>query len=142
MRASSVVNADAAQAFLERRRPSIAIVDDDVEVRAALRHVLMQLGCAVIEAGDGASALELLAAAADARRMPDVLILDVKLPELSGLSVLQSLQTFPAPPRVLTITGFRDDSIVGTARRFGAVRVLHKPLDLGALFIALADAVG
>lgn len=78
----------------------ILIVDDEPVVRALLRAALAPAGSRVVEAVDGSEALDVAW-----RERPDVVLLDVGLPKLSGLDVCRALKTNPAAPRVLLITG-------------------------------------
>jgi DNA-binding NarL/FixJ family response regulator len=93
----------AVVSMLDDRRMSIAvlIVDDNARFRVRARRRLEADGCAVVgEAADGASALE-----AARRLRPDVVLLDVGLPDMSGLSVAEELAREPdAPAVVLTST--------------------------------------
>ena len=79
---------------------SILIVDDEPVVRALLRAALEPTGSRLVEAADGSEALEVAW-----REHPDVVLLDVGLPKLSGIDVCRALKTNPSPPRVLLITG-------------------------------------
>ncbi len=69
-------------------RKHILIVDDDEAIRASLKHVLESAGYATCLAGDGEKALAVLVCAD-----PDLLILDLDLPRLSGWDILESLAT-------------------------------------------------
>ena len=93
----------AADSMLDDRRVAIAvlIVDDNARFRMRARRRLEADGYAVIaEASDGLSALE-----AVRRHRPDVVLLDIGLPDMSGLSVAEQLAREPdAPAVVLTST--------------------------------------
>jgi CheY-like chemotaxis protein len=131
----------AAQDKAARARARILLADDDELFRATLREELVEQGYEVIETSNGAEALEELARAADARgAVPDVLVLDVCMPGLSGLGVLDIMRRFPQQPPTLLITGFADKSIDVFASRFGAYRVLRKPVDLDEVLAAVVDA--
>lgn len=120
---------------------TVFVADDDATVRQALRLVLEDEGYEVLEASDGADALTLLAGAADGdRTLPDVVVLDVTMPGFSGLGILRALQRFPKAPPTLVITGFGDSSVEALARRLGALRVFHKPLDLDEVRTAVLEA--
>ncbi len=94
------------------------IVEDSTAMRAELRHILKGLGLAVIEAWDGAMALEILKNSAT---QIDIIYLDIELPLFSGMQVLGALRDqIPNPPPVIAIT----------AHVFAANR--HKILDAGA----------
>jgi len=82
----------------------ILIVDDDPQIRDILRIALAQAGFAVAEAADGAAAL-----AGAARLPPELIILDVGLPEMDGFEVCRALRRSSAVP-ILFLTA-RDDEI-------------------------------
>jgi len=112
-------------------RATILVADDDTSFRHALRSALGLEGYEVVEASDGEMALDLLAAAATGKREPlDVVVLDVLMPFCSGLGVLEVMRKFRHPPPALLVTSFKDPSIDILARRLGAFRVLHKPVEL------------
>jgi CheY-like chemotaxis protein len=129
----------------EERKPIVLVADDDADMRHALSLLLSRGGYQVLETGDGAQALELLAAAADGDGpRPDVLILDFCMPELSGIGVLKVLRRFGRVPPTILITGFPGSSVEAFARSAGALTVLRKPVDgddvLAAVHAALAKA--
>lgn len=120
---------------------TVFVADDDDAVRAGLRIILKEDGYDVIEASTGSEALLFLAAAADGEQpIPDVLVLDVNMPGISGLGILRAMRRFASPPPTIVITGFRDPSIDTMARRFGALQVIHKPLDVEVLRTAVISA--
>jgi DNA-binding NarL/FixJ family response regulator len=99
------------------------LVDDDALVRAGLR---MLLGgaptievVAEVEDGDG------VLAAVD-RHRPDVVLMDVRMPRLDGVSAAALLARQPAPPQVLMLTTFDADDLVLRALRAGAAGFLLK----------------
>jgi DNA-binding response OmpR family regulator len=100
---------------------TILIVDDEPVVRALLRAALEPAGSRVIEAVDGEGALE-----AAWRERPDVIVLDVGLPGLSGVDVCRAVKTHPVPPRVMLITGNRYGPGI---EECGADGIVEKPFD-------------
>lgn len=101
----------------------VMLVDDDALVRSGLR---MLLGGAetievVAEADDGDGVL----AAVD-RHRPDVVLMDVRMPRLDGVSATALLAAQPAPPAVLMLTTFDADELVLRALQAGAVGFLLK----------------
>ena len=113
---------------------SVLIVDDHPVVRQGLRVLLeVQDGFAVAgEAADGAAALALAA-----ERQPDVLLLDLKLPGMDGLTVLNELKARNNPARVLILTSVTDHASAAAAMRAGAAGVLYKDVDPDALVRAI-----
>ena len=110
----------------------VLIVDDHPVVRQGLRVLLeVQDGIEVTgEAGDGPTAL-----ARAAVHQPDVILLDLKLPGLDGLAVLEQLKHTTA--RVLVLTSVTDPVAAGRAMREGAAGVLYKDVDPDALVRAI-----
>lgn len=98
---------------------SILVVDDEPVVRALLRAALEPTGSRLVEAADGCEAIEVAW-----REQPDLVLLDVGLPKLSGLDVCRALKTNPAAPRVLLITG---DSAADGIDDCGADGIVAKP---------------
>jgi DNA-binding response OmpR family regulator len=103
----------------------ILIVDDETNIRLMLRTTLRSEGYAVEEAVDGRDAL-----AAIDRRTPDVMILDLSMPVLDGMGVLQSLKSVRPnkKPRVIVLTAYGSISTAVKATRLGAVDFLEKPV--------------
>jgi len=100
----------------------IIIADDESLIRLDLREMLTHLGYDVIgEAGDGRSAMEL------ARRLrPDLLIMDIKMPDLDGISAAEELTRERIAPVVL-VTAYSDQGLVERAREAGVVGYVVKP---------------
>lgn len=100
----------------------IVIADDESLIRLDLREMLTHLGYEVIgEAGDGRTAVEL------ARRLrPDLLIMDIRMPELDGISAAEELTREKIAPVVL-VTAYSDQELVERAREAGVVGYVVKP---------------
>lgn len=113
---------------------TVLIADDHPVVRQGLR-VLLSLEDdieVVGETGDGAEAAELAAAL-----VPDVILLDLKLPVLDGLGVLADLRDRGIPSRTLVLTSVADQASVTVAMRAGAAGFLYKDVDPEALVRAV-----
>ncbi|NGO14498.1 response regulator transcription factor [Streptomyces sp. HC44] len=107
----------------EREPVRVVVVDDEQLVRMALRLVIDGEPdlTVVAEAADGETAI----AVVDEQR-PDVVLMDVRMPGLDGLSATRELLTRPAPPRVLMLTTFDSDDLVLGALRAGALGFVLK----------------
>ncbi len=100
----------------------ILIADDEPIIRLDLKNMLQDLGYDVVaEAGDGAKALEL------ARSLrPDVVILDIKMPEMDGIDAARAITEEKIAP-VLLLTAYSQLDLVTRARDAGVYSYLVKP---------------
>jgi DNA-binding NarL/FixJ family response regulator len=101
----------------------VVLADDQPLVRAGLRMILAgEPDIAVVgEAADGAQAV-----AVCAEQRPDVILMDVRMPEVDGIEATRRLAALEAPPRVLVLTTFDLDDVVYEALRAGASGFLLK----------------
>ncbi|GHF17483.1 MULTISPECIES: response regulator [Streptomyces] len=103
----------------------VAVVDDEQLVRSGLR---MILGTApdieVIADCGGGEAVGVITASA-----PDVVLLDIRMPDVDGLTVLRALRAAPQPPAVAMLTTFDADEYLAAALRHGAAGFLLKDTD-------------
>jgi DNA-binding NarL/FixJ family response regulator len=110
----------------------VLIVDDERMVCAHLRTILTAAELDVVgEAYDGAEAVE-----AAIRLRPDVMLMDLRMPGVDGLTAIERIVTLPASPRIIVLTTFDLDEYVQHALRAGAVGFLVKstsPEDLADL---------
>jgi DNA-binding NarL/FixJ family response regulator len=111
---------------------SVLIVDDHPVVRQGLRALLeVQDDIVVVgEAGDGRAAVSLATSLS-----PDIVLLDLKLPGMDGVAVLQPLSA--AGLRVLVLTSATDPAAASQAVRAGAAGVVYKDIDPDALVRAI-----
>jgi len=112
------------EAARERVRQKILVVEDEADIRELLRYNLAQEGFAVEEAGDGAEALDRIG-----RRAPDLMVLDLMLPQMSGLELCRRMRSNPEtaklPILVVTAKGAEVDRILGL--EMGADDYVVKP---------------
>jgi two-component system KDP operon response regulator KdpE len=102
-------------------KPTILIIDDEVQIRRLLRITLETAGMDVLEADTGRTGLGEVA-----RRQPDAVLLDLGLPDLSGLEVLKQLREWSkVPVLVLTVLAAEGDKVA--ALDAGADDYLTKP---------------
>lgn len=119
-------------------RCKILIIDDDRVVLATLSHVLRMAGYEVTKSSLAEEGL----ARAIAER-PDLVLLDVRMPDLSGLEVARRLREEAGIPYMF-LSAFSDEAAIGCAQQQGALGYLLKPMDIGqivpAIEVALARA--
>ena len=116
------------------------LVDDNEDVRLLLRFALERAGYAVTEAGGGGEALVTLAAGA----IPDVVVLDLQMPDMDGWETLRRIRSQPAtaavPVLICTVKSMPDDRNRG--HQLGCDGYLTKPFDprtvAGAVTAAIA----
>jgi FixJ family two-component response regulator len=116
--------------------PVVVVVDDDISVRESLELLIQNEGWqpALFE-----SAQEFLAQLPTV--VPSCLILDVNLPDLSGLDIQQRISDEKSSTPIIFITGYGDIPTSVKAMKAGAAEFLTKPLDDGILIEAVREAV-
>ncbi|MEZ4440071.1 MAG: response regulator [Polyangiaceae bacterium] len=114
---------------------TILLVEDLVALRQVARVVLEEEGFAVIEAADGARALELL------DEVPvDLVLCDLIMPKLGGVELYQRLRDRAAPPPFLFVTGFASDETLDALAN-DDIEILRKPYTVDALLSAVRAAI-
>src|SRR5882762_5447975 len=119
---------------------TILIVDDEPDIRLLTKLNLERDGHRIVTAGNGAEALDAVQEAP-----PDLILLDVMMPEVDGWAVLDQLKAHLGKPIsdipviLLTALGTPLDRVKGGIE--GAVRYLTKPIDLDELREAVIDAL-
>jgi len=104
----------------------VLVADDEPEIRNLLCRFLGRLGCEVDTVANGEEALEALR-----RARPDVLLLDLRMPRLDGLGVLEQIreENLDVGP-IWAISGYASDHEAERAMHLGATDFINKPLDL------------
>jgi response regulator NasT len=104
------------------RRARIIIADDESLIRMDLREMLGHLGYEVVaEASDGRTAVDLAK-----RLLPDLIIMDIKMPDMDGISAASELARDHIAPVVL-LTAYSENSLIGRAKDAGVCGYLVKP---------------
>ncbi|MDX2061495.1 MAG: response regulator [Bacteroidia bacterium] len=112
----------------------VLVVEDYQEYRVVIQHVLTPKGFEVFEAKDGEAGLR-----AAKEHKPDVIILDLGLPKMSGVEVLQELMKDPelAKIHVIVATANDDEESIRTVTRLGVTNYLTKPYTPGEIMEAV-----
>lgn len=118
--------------------PQVLVVEDDPSVRGLLDTLLSSEGYRVVTASDGIGGLHEAVA-----RRPAVILLDLMMPDLGGLRVLEELQLNPAIAEVpvLVLTG-RVEAIPALEDQLGRDRVFSKPFGVADLLSRIAELTG
>ena len=114
---------------------TVLVVDDELLIRKSLSRVLREKGYAVEGASTGAEGLEKV----DSVR-PQVMILDMRLPDTDGLSVLRKVRQMDALVQVIVITAYGDVQSAVEAMKLGACDFLRKPYEKEDIEMAVEAA--
>ena len=114
----------------------VLVVDDEPNVTAIVEEYFTSLGYAVDVANDGGAALIQAAAV-----RPDVVLLDISMPEISGEEVLDRLHAIDPTVPIVMLTGNADEELARRFLRRGALDYVSKPFQLDTLERIVAAAV-
>lgn len=109
-------------------KPSILIVDDDEVMVETLRNVLRKKGYELFCAASGNEALELLR-----KELVDLVLLDMRLPDVDGLEVLSKIKELDTEILVIMMTAYSDVESAVSAMKAGAYHYINKPFELEEL---------
>jgi len=115
----------------------ILVIDDDKSIRESLELYLEEEGYDVHTASNGTEGLNQFVAIT-----PDVVILDIRLPDIDGFTVLEDLREEDEKVKVIMITAHHDMETTIKAMKGGAFDYIHKPIDVDELDIAIGKALG
>lgn len=106
----------------------ILVVDDETEIVDQVKEYFEGEGFSVMTAETGDAGIKLIT-----KEAPDILILDMKLPDMSGLLVLKYVKAQSPNTKVIVITGYIDQGMFDQAEELGRDIFLQKPFDLERL---------
>jgi two-component system response regulator HydG len=118
-----------------RKNPTILLVEDDVENRAAMMKVLQSAGYDAIETDNGQTALDLIL-----ERSIDILVTDLRLPVMDGVELLKRAKAVSQEIEVILITGHGTVEIAVEAIKEGAYDFITKPIKKAQLLRAVEKA--
>ena len=107
---------------------TLVIVDDEPGIVEEVKVFFEEEGYHVYTADSGEEGIEVIR-----KRKPDLVLIDVKLPDISGLQVLEETRKVSPRTKTIVITGYVDQSLIDQAERLGRDAFLQKPFDLEAL---------
>jgi len=114
----------------------ILVVDDEADMRWILTNVLKKEGYRVISADDGKKAVQKVI-----ENDPDIILLDIRMPEMDGIQVLEKVRELNPSTPVIIITAFTDIKNAVRAMKLGAYDYLIKPFDNSELLLIIERAL-
>lgn len=112
-------------------RPSLLLADDDVSFCQVLAKAIEARGYAVQTAHDGASAMRLIEQGA-----PEYAVIDLHLPDMSGLKLIERLKRADEQTKVVLLTGYASIATAVEAIKLGATHYLTKPCNADQILAA------
>lgn len=128
------------RSFASPQPVRVLLAEDDAAIRRALRWFLEFLGYRVREAEDGSQCLAVLSDSVILSReepVPDVLITDIRMPGLNGLTLLENMRAGGWRIPTVVITGFGEPELRSRVEHLTHTRYLEKPFDPDALESAI-----
>jgi two-component system, NtrC family, sensor kinase len=118
------------------QQPKVLVIDDEEAARYGITRALARLDYLIEEASDGISALSGIE-----RFQPDVVVSDINMPGIDGLTLLRRLNEQREPPLVVLVTAYGSEQIAIEALRAGAHNYISKPFDVEELRLVVAGAI-
>jgi CheY-like chemotaxis protein len=118
---------------------TLLFVDDDEYIRSVMRRIIGQFECDLTEAADGKTCLALYAP-----KKWDLIILDLRLPDIDGIELLKSLREQDPEQAIAVFSGYLSTAIIDQLYEVGWVFLGRKPLDLrdGVVLRTMLKTVG
>jgi DNA-binding response OmpR family regulator len=115
--------------------PAILVIEDETTLAKNIRTYLIRYGFDVHIANTGTDGLKEFE-----RFKPDIVLLDIHLPDIDGLEVLEKLRSLDAQAKVIMITGESNVKVAVAAMKVGAYDYLSKPIGLKELKLVVEKA--
>ena len=116
--------------------PAILVIDDDLGTRETYKWALQAHGFNVTTAGSGARALALQKSGHF-----DLMLLDLRLPDISGIDVVRSMQSEGAAMPFVLVSAFLTPPVTTEAKALGAIGVWEKPMTMDAVVGHVREAL-
>lgn len=121
-------------------RPLVLLAEDDPEIQRALAEFLEVIGYDVIAVDTGSDMLDALGSmAADGGREADIIVTDVRMPGLNGVSIAEELRADGWQQPIVIISAFDDPALLSRVRSISRCAFFAKPLDPALFEKTLAD---
>jgi len=117
-------------------KPKVLIIDDEESIRSSLKMTLEYKDYECVLAANGEAGLKIAE-----RENPDVVFLDIKMPQMDGMEVLKRLKAADPSPPVVMISGHADVATAFEASKLGAFDFIEKPLESDRVLLVVRNAV-
>ena len=124
---------------LEKIPRRALVVDDEPLIRWSVAETLTALGLTVLQAGDAASALRIIT---NEQHAMDVIVLDLRLPDMCDFSLLGTLRQLQPRATIVLMTAMASDVVPERAISMGVQSVLQKPFEMSQLVDAVFNPPG
>jgi len=118
-------------------RKRVLVVDDEALIRWSVSECLTEAGWQVLQAETGAAALE---AAGNWAGVPYLILLDLRLPDVADLSLVQALHTRRPDVPIVVMTAYGSAEQTRRVHEFGVIRVIDKPFDIRTIVACVDEA--
>lgn len=117
---------------------TMLVVDDEPDIRQLLRIFFERQGFTIYLANDGKAGIDLAK-----RHQPDIILMDIQMPFMSGLDAVRYLRTDPsfASTPILALTAYARVNVAADIIRAGFDEALYKPIDFGMLHATVQEAM-
>ena len=106
----------------------LLIVDDESDIREFARNFFKKRKIEVFVSSGGRQALDLIS-----KETPDLVLLDVRMEEMTGIEVLRELRKTKPTLKVIMVSGVEDEEVIKEAKALGVIGYIHKPFILEEL---------
>ena len=113
----------------------ILIVDDENAARFGMKMALEKDGYKVIESSDGISASEVIK-----MKKPSLVFLDINMPKVNGIQVLEEINLLETPPMIVIVTAYGSERVAVDAMKKGAYDYIAKPYEIDELRLIAKNA--
>jgi two-component system, NtrC family, nitrogen regulation response regulator NtrX len=118
-------------------KPRVLIVDDEEAIRSSLRMIFEYEGYEVLLAANGAAALKIAE-----KESPDLVFLDIKMPQMDGLEALKRMSAGEGSPPVVILSGHGNVKTAVEATKLGAFDFIEKPPESERILLVARNALG
>ena len=108
--------------------PKLLIVDDETDIREFAKNFFKKRRIEVFTAAGGNDAISLINS-----QSPDLVLLDVRMEEMTGIEVLRKIREKNSTVKVIMVTGVEEEETINAAKTLGVTGYIHKPLILEEL---------